>query len=128
MSINGAEILSISPDSGDGDSGDNQDYVTQGQNLTVSGLASGTGDMAIWLINSVFPDGVELGSVTISPANGFWSFSFPSGLHLTDGNYSIELKDGTQQDAPVLTTQAFIVDNQTAVSYTHLTLPTNREV
>jgi hypothetical protein len=111
--ISVAEIFLISPDTGDGDSGDDQDFVTQGRNLTVSGLAAGDGQMAIWLIDSHFPTGIEIGSVTISPTNGFWSFTLPSGFNLLDGDYSFVLKDGTQADAPVLATRAFTVDNQT---------------
>jgi hypothetical protein len=111
MAISFAQILQMTPDSGDGEPTDSNDFVTAANSLTFSGLAAGSGDMAIWLMDSAIPPpGVEIGSVSISPTNGLWSFTLP--VSLQNGNYTLQLRDGTGVGGAVLATQSFAVDTQ----------------
>ncbi len=118
MTISFAEIAEITPDTGSSA----QDFITQdpqgGQDFQLQGFAAGSGTIGIWLGGAAFGgNNIEIGSVTVSPTNGVWTFDFPIS-QIPDGEYTITLTQGTGADtistpADVLATHSLTVDDQT---------------
>jgi Hint domain-containing protein len=116
MTIPFAFVSSISPDTTDGQSGDGNDFITRdptpGQYFQLQGLAAGSGTLGIWLTSPGWSGArIEIGSVTISPTDGVWTFNFPIS-QLPDGNYTIQLTDGTATSSTIVGSQSLVVDDQ----------------
>jgi hypothetical protein len=106
--------MSISDDTGQS----NTDFNTSDNTITVSGIALGSGNLGIWLVDPNVGQPVLIGTVHIGVNDPhLWTFSGLAGFPLQDGNYSIIVTNGASQASlgSPLDTQAVTIDTAAPV-------------